>query len=515
MMTADTASTSETIRIRLGGETRYASAENWQKVADELHAKHGGVPEVVNLDTPKKLELPPAPPSNPIPAVTAPAPISGGAHDVIGEGRSRVDFDAAMAAGFAPAQTIYRRGTRVIDLGIENARASRQAHDALPSVTAACASFETLIENEARRDETVDTSALRMTKDGLLALPDVAGREGFGPRLALTESAFASLVVSQHSGIGGAGYLTKCWPELRAINVNHWLAKFATDEIAERNALPADKVGGWKRHQLALRTRKARPGAGPKREVFGVVSTSYTAFDVDRVARAVALAMPRDAKADITYDGRRAVFDIRFHSDVQPEHYVCGEFFKAGIRIKTDDTGSGSLSVSSTVFQNLCLNLIIIDEATQGLARIRHTGDEATLAKKLEAALVAGRDSLGHFLKAWGYAVEDKLERFDVADGIEVPIKLEDALPGIFDAMIERELVPVRGRRAEVVEGLMMAWGRDDSAAAGRTRGAIVNAITRYAHEGQDDPWYEDELERAAGRLAYSRAPLPYAPIEK
>jgi hypothetical protein len=47
-----------------------------------------------------------------------------------------------------------------------------------------------------------------------------------------------------------------------------------------------------------------------------------------------------------------------------------------------------------------------------------------------------------------------------------------------------------------------------------------VNAFTRYAHEvDMPTPFYEDEIQRAAGKLLYGRgssnpAPLPFIPYE-
>ena len=286
--------------------------------------------------------------------------------------------------------------------------------------------------------------------------------------------------------------------------------------------MTGEALAAWQPQRLTLRTRAsvlpkyAKPhDARAPREVFAVVSPSYTAFDVDKIARAIALAMPAEAKAEITYDGQRASFDIRFHSKVKPEHYVAGEFFRGGIRVRTDDTGGGAVQVSSTVWQNLCLNLIVIDEQTQGLARIRHVGSVAELARRLGEALKKAKSTLAHFLKAWDYAIEDKLTpaTLDHDDDVEVPVRIEDALPGIFNGLAERELVPLKHRAAAIPQ-LMRMYEKDTSAAAGPTRAAIVNAITRYAHEVNDDPWHEDELERAAGQLLYRRGQLlPYVPV--
>jgi hypothetical protein len=98
-------------------------------------------------------------------------------------------------------------------------------------------------------------------------------------------------------------------------------------------------------------------------------------------------------------------------------------------------------------------------------------------------------------------------------------------LPGIFNGMIEQQLVPVqRGRREETVRDLMRMWGKDESAATldreGKlTRAAVVNAVTRYAHEVNHDSFAQHELESAAGAMLYGAkgkppVALPFLPME-
>lgn len=67
--------------------------------------------------------------------------------------------------------------------------------------------------------------------------------------------------------------------------------------------------------------------------------------------------------------------------------------------------------------------------------------------------------------------------------------------------------------RLDVVDGLMAMWEADESSATstfGASRAAAVNAITRWAHEVNDDAWREDELQASAGALLASKKPLPY-----
>lgn len=447
--------------------------------------------------------------------LAAPPVERGSTIDGEGQARSMIDDTAARAAGFAPERPLYSRGTMVLDIGVTNARAARAEHDAMPSVEAATGAFLDDVIAEKRRDVSAVKKDLRLDKQArVVVLP------GRGERLLVNERAFGSFC--SRMGFGGGDYLARCWPELRAINVNRWADAFGKGFEAEVGKWTASgrKGDAPTPEALVLRTRDA---AGGGREVFGVVSESYTAFDVDKVAEALRLAMPPDAKLRTEYDGFRVRFDVLFHSTVQPEKYVAGEFFRGGITIRTDDTGGGSLRGSSFIEQNLCLNLIIIDKATQPLFALRHIGSVERLAAEFRVGRAKAKDSLQHFLVQWGYAQADDLvaaatERGEFADGR--PVSLDKFFEGFANGAIERDLVPLRSRRAQVIDGLETMFLRDasgDGPASGTvTRAGFVNALTRYAHEVESDPWKGAEIERAASSLLWPRrgTRLPEIPFE-
>jgi len=484
------------------------AAAAWQEAADELVAVHGldyGPPAVKWL-TGQLPEPEPEPEPEPKPEVSIlDDPDSD--HSLEGEIRSALDLAAAEKAGFAPAQPIYRRGTKVIKWGVDNARASRIEHEAKPLVSEYCDDLVQQVQDENRRDVLVDVRNIRMNKDGLLALQK--------QRLLMTGRAFPSLC--SRMGFGGGAYLSNnCWPELRAINVNRQAVHFEESERdqAQAQAMEAMREGKefkFEPRRLNLRVRKNDKGD----EVFGVVSPRYTAFDVDKVAKAIKQAMPEEARGTVTYDGFRARFEVMFHSNVKPEKYVAGEFFKTGIIIGTDDTGGGSLWGESVLWQNLCLNLIIIDQAKQGLFRLRHMGSIEALVAKFQEEMTQAKKTVEPFLEKWGYAVEENvIERTSKALEMPLPASIEESMRGIFNGILQRELVPVPGRKKKVVPKLMQMWEKDESAAAGPTRAAVVNAFTRFAHEEpMPSPWFEDEIQRSAGRLV-AGAPLPFVAYE-
>lgn len=167
------------------------------------------------------------------------------------------------------------------------------------------------------------------------------------------------------------------------------------------------------------------------------------------------------------------------------------------------------------------------------VARIRHVGGVAVLARRFAHAFADAQRRIAPFMQQWGFAMrEDAVERALAAVG-SGPVPIWQALPGLFGGILERELVPVpvrvAGGRDAVVKQLVEMYRRDDSAAridpaTGQprdrvTRAAIVNAFTRYAHEVNDDPWVQREIEQAAGALLWPRRgageaePLPYLPM--
>lgn len=525
------------VRIVHGGETVISNENDWQKAADELIAKHGaGIPKVnfvddgikdgdrhvVGLITIIDKEEPAAQSS--ANALTHDEAVARGV-DAEGEARSKAAELAAVAAGFAPAQPYYARGTRVIQLGVENAQRSREEYDKRPSVEQMADGFVAKIKAENRRDVIVRGTELRMDSKGIMYQP------GQNPLYMMTDHAFPSFC--QRMGYGGAGYLAKCTPELRMNNVNSWAlrlfdAEEAAQQAAESEAKSQGKTidQGQERRNLVLRLRDNPKIKIP--EIYGVVSESYTSFDVDKVAEALKIAMPSDARADVTYDGHRATFNVMFHSNVQPEKYVAGEFFRAGIKIKTDDTGGGSCLGGTYIEQNLCLNLLCIDFAEKPLFRFRHLGSVKALAEKFQEAMAQALKQLEYFLKQWGYVQEeDILARARVVQpDDEIPISISEAIPGFFNGILERELVPVRGRKSDAVQHLVKFWENDQSAAPLNSRARVINALTAYAHKvPQPDPFVEDEIQVAAGGLLYGARkgdgarsqpkPLPWISVKK
>ncbi len=439
-------------------------------------------------------------------ATKAPAPapvpvVRGVTVDAEGAARATADEKAAREAGFAVRPPLYTIGTMVVDLGVENFRASRQEFESKPTAREACASLAQRVVAEDRKDHVVAARDLTMLPDGRLQGP-LNGQ----PVYPLSQRALEGLCT--FTTPGGGGYLAECPPELRATNMNHWLPralrldKRATDravaewlkakEVAERygttfNA-PEPKPILVPR-EVTVRTRKA----GDSREIFAVTGPRYGAYDIDKIAAQVAAGVPDDARCDIIYDGHRARINVLFHSNIQPENAVAGEIFRAGLLITTDDSGAGSIKISAEVERNLCLNLIIIDFKQLLVGSRRHIGTTGNIAQDVKNHIEAAMNKIGYFVQKWSEAnAENVLERYGLED-----------MEQVFEGLVRNKVVHVPGYRPEEqVKRLLAAWNKEPM----RTKAGVLNAITRAAHEQTWRTWATaEELERKAGELLFAK----------
>lgn len=427
-------------------------------------------------------------------------------------GRLQLDEQAAKASGFSPKDPIYALGRKVVQAGVENAKAERLKYEQKPLVRDACSKFAAQVAAEHRKDTVVYLSELSMREDGVLVARE-QGTDRTAP-IALGEGAFDSLCTK--SPMGGSGYLKNCWPALRAANVNAWMNHISEQELAALKQYDHDPDAKKKpeRQQIVLRCRTNTLGS---REAYAVVSRGYSALDCDTVARSLFDAAPADSRGSIIYDGREARFEIMFHSDVAFEDYGAGEIFRAGVIVKTNDVGGGAIKIASVIERNLCLNLIVLDMSEIEIGRIRHVGKalEAKFSKAFQDAL--GR--ISYFRDAWGYARSDELVKdTSIVAGEDLTrLTARELLGGILWAQMKQDLVPVRGSKKEILPQLLRAYDREPNKGAQLTRADVVNVWTRYAHEGaaQTDAWIEDDIQQAAGRMLATRKakPLPYTTV--
>ena len=368
---------------------------------------------------------------------------------------------AAAAAGFALPAPLFAAGTRVIQLGEDNFAAERQRIADLPAFDHAAHTMIGRITRERRHDITATAASLAMSR--------TSGRiiTGTGEALTLTRDAFAQLA-TRAGFAAGTRYLVGLDKDRRGLNVS------------------ADLAAAGDR-PVVLRTRAAERGGG--REIFSVVSPAYAAVDADTVLQ-VAAPHLADTRGEITYDGAATVATAFW----MPDHVVdlaAGDIFKAGVRVSTDDTGNGRITVQAVLFRNLCLNLIVIGEATVTTLAQVHRGDTSAILDRIGPAIVEARGLIGPFLESWGKA----RATFVDGDPRDVIAKLVHGRSPIAPAN--------KGERDAAERAIVEAW----HAEPGLTWADVINACTRAAHESRElVPAYRAQLERAAPLLAMDLA---------
>jgi len=428
--------------------------------------------------------------------------IAAGAMDDAARLRVKLDRATLEAAGIKTADAVYAEGSRVNEWGVENAKKSRETWKRLPLVSDAMVRLADKVRAEARKDEEIVTAVWRGDRSGSLpygarVCMDKEGKiriEGRDDSFAISPGAMAQLirVIGPEGGKGGAGYLMACDAGLRAINVNRLL-----------DAAQAES--------LVMRTRGPSVASkGP--QVFGVVTDKYHPMDVDAVAEVIGKAIgDTGMRADVTYDGYRMRVEATAHSDVAPEKYAAGETFKVGVTVRTDDTGRGGLHVHAIAVRNLCLNLVILDECSTPVARVTHMSSADQIAKALTRGVAKARDMVAPFLSRWSLANDiDEVSRLR-ASRRDLPVSVEEAIPGFYRALFARKdmdrLLPIGAGKA--MDGVMAAWQREP----GTTRAALVNGLTRWAHERDDsDAFALEDVAAVANKVLWAPTdkPLPW-----
>jgi hypothetical protein len=230
-----------------------------------------------------------------------------------------------------------------------------------------------------------------------------------------------------------------------------------------------------------------------KRQLFAVVSDRYNRdCDADRIARIINTYVEESkvpAKATALYDGHRFRMSILYHTDIKTP--VVGELFKAGVTIDTADDGSRGITVTPMVIRNLCLNLIILDKATQS---INLTHLRTNLYDSVSGAIRAAFDKVVDFGKKWADAREER-----ILDSIYEHANPEE----VFTELVKQGHIKISGvPKKELVEKLVNAWRVEP----GYAKSDIVNAITRAAHTSTwGSPWVGTDLEEQAGKLLYNK----------
>ena len=282
------------------------------------------------------------------------------------------------------------------------------------------------------------------------------------------------------------GSIPEHWPtDIKANSINALCKRFGDER-------PRELLVNGDAPQVSVRVQRARGKA------FAVVSPHYSSFDGDKVMEALEKALPKGSRVAVDYDADAARGKVEIIT-LQQEQPVVGEPFKTSLVIGWDDTGSGSLWGDGGLWSARCLNLTRIFTSA-GSFRMRHVGSVIRLAKRFTEEFERIAAVVHKFAVAYGHAAQDELTNTERVEGTEF-------IQGVYRSLLQRDLIPIKGKREEAVRALAMHHVMDENG-AGLTRAGVSNAISRYAHKTNNDPWLRDELERAAGRIVWSTRPV-------
>lgn len=413
----------------------------------------------------------PTPPPTPMPS-------KAGELDTFGRDRAAAKIAHAKAQGVTLPSS--QADGLFFDLGTaveEGAWTSeRQTFEKLPTGENALPKLRDAITAEERETITIKAWDVRMSRTtGKLGDPSDPTRAA-----RPTRRAFQSFC--QRAKVGA---IPDHWPtDIVASALNQVTTRFTTT----RPGLTASDPDP----QVVFRVQRSRA------RIFACVSPSYTPFDGDLVMEALLQALPQGSRVNVDYDpdGARGKVEI---VTLQEERPVVGEPFRTSFTVGWDDTGSGSIWGDGGLFSARCLNLTRIYTST-GAFRIRHVGSVRRLAYKFRSEFDRVARVVAGFSKAYGHAAGEELTNEERIEGTAF-------LQGLYRSLIQRDLVPVRGRREDAIKDLALQAMADENK-AGLTRAGVANGITRYAHRVNTDPWVRDDMERAAGRILWSPKPI-------
>ena len=404
--------------------------------------------------------------ATPAPSVaTAPEPYQAYKKAWDGEAAARrVDEETKYlkSMGLSPAEPYFDPRVGLVDWGVKNFNASLGDWQGMMPFSEALRATADHIKAERRFDVDVNSANLSLERDsGGLLLSRGAGK------LRLTEQALQRLFAVSTP----AGRIGPDWRFGRTMSM---------DEI---EGLLNSRLARLEGRNMRLRCRVNHQN---EREVWGIVSQTYSAFDGDRCLSVLAEAFEGTAyRGRVLYDKNSS--EVRFDgwvhaqavSDVGP-----GSAFKAGISGRSKDNGAGSFNISSSVIRNLCRNLFILDVLESERLRVAHRG---TVAERVFAQTRAAVEGIvsdwAWFASRWGLA------KAGVAEAFPETKRLIEGEPQAFEvlALLGEGKIKIGGEalgkrlavdRDALVEGLLGGWSLEP----GEDLEAIVNAVTRL-HE--------------------------------
>jgi len=372
-----------------------------------------------------------------------------------------------LTIGIALPPPVYAPGSTVVPLGEENFRTQRTTWEQQTPIRVGLEAVRDAVRAERRIDGNVAGSSLRMTPEGMLT----RGKQA----LALEENGFRLLLQNMGEVFPRAlPVLLKAKPDARADFFNRMMEDYG------------DEVGDVK-----IRTREYNG----VRSVFAVTSPTYGVRDADCIAEDIIAGLEgavEEARGEVVYDP--ATTNLRVNATWHARTIVdlaAGDVFQLGASYSSNDARGGSIIVDGNAWRNLCLNLIIIGEASANLLRRRHRGNMASVAEDIKAKTECVTDLFASFADSWGI-----LRKASIANVTLWGEKFA-SVPEALAWAVEHKKIDADVKAAVLAEAVLTGWKEEQ----GNTLADLLNAVTRSHMSASINQWQREQLERAAGQL--------------
>lgn len=379
------------------------------------------------------------------------------------------DVDILTAAGLSAGRPVYAPGSTLRPDGQGRFIRSLDEWERLPALVDALADVARTVARE-------DRETLRIADMGALEVDVVDGAvtlRGAGlPAVRLTADVAGALGTELWGHVlFPAAHLDRCTAEEVAAHAAGRLRR-----LAGRPALLGLRTMGGHRQAYRLTTERYQPGV-----------------DVGAVASALGRAVQASGqgyRGSVVYDPdtTRLTVDGWMHAD-RSAAIGAGSVFKAGFHASAGDNGSTGIRLSSAFLQNLCLNLLILENGSKTLLKTSHRGSVRRLTSDLTVAVDTAARGWAPFASRWGLARQIPVEKLAVPDvtraALEIAERVAPTAPAAVVAVLAAIAADVRPdgiTRDATVEALLRGWAADQDGPSALSVAGIVSAVTRL-HE--------------------------------
>ena len=458
---------SKMFRVSLAGESFEVAEEKVFEKADELVAKHGGIPSIVPIATAATSGITITPSISRTyggkmmvnAMVSLPAPelqFSDWTKQV--KDQSATDRITELHKKLADAgvkidssQQLYATGTRMAVVGYETQTGRKQEHDAKKLLIDAAHELSETVTLESRED--IGMSAKEFADNLSINGSNIFLRNG-SKQLLLSEQAIIGLLSRIDSPC--KSYFFGLEKRIQA-TFETMAMTFGEREISmiqkgidmDRMKMLETLMYECNRNsdtELKLRTR-----VNPN-DVFAIMSPGYSTADAPEVLKQIIDDMPDGARASWAYDPNTTAWEMRADvwTPTPVQEQAVGEPFEGYVAFSSRDNGTGRFNGGGGISLIRCLNASTYVASGNDVSRV-HRGKIMYDIKKMMSGAIKAANIL---VDAWG---KNKSVKVDMPELVSI----NDAIPGFWRALLksDKDLAGVLpGGARKNVDGLTRAF---------------------------------------------------------